>query len=82
MIQGLDTEQRIDALLEYMRGRTSTHAVQLVQYHANMDPPQSCCDAVRPSEPATIRHCIARLRENGCRVGFGQYCEFPSVLIA
>jgi len=84
MIRGLDTEQRIDALLECMRDRTDTHVVQLVQYHDSAEPSpssQSCCDVVRPSEPADIRRCISRLRENGCHVGFGQYCEFPSALI-
>jgi len=78
MINGLDTETHIDDLLDHMSGRENTHVVQLVQYH------ESACGTshARPSDPAAIRRCIEQLRRHGCRVGFGQYCEFPSELAA
>eukprot|EP00445_Apocalathium_hangoei_P008382 CAMPEP_0203884908 /NCGR_PEP_ID=MMETSP0359-20131031/28915_1 /ASSEMBLY_ACC=CAM_ASM_000338 /TAXON_ID=268821 /ORGANISM="Scrippsiella Hangoei, Strain SHTV-5" /LENGTH=329 /DNA_ID=CAMNT_0050805443 /DNA_START=65 /DNA_END=1054 /DNA_ORIENTATION=+ len=82
MIEGLDTEKHIDGLLEHMRGRMESHVLQLVQYHPNCDALPSRSSPVRPSTPTAIRHCVARLREHGCRVGFGQYCEFPSALLA
>lgn len=83
MIDGLDTDRHVDALLEHMSGRTATHVLQLVQYHAHGSalPPGSGA-AARPSASAAIRCCMARFREHGCRVGYGQYCEFPSELLA
>lgn len=82
MIDGLDTEERADELWGYMERRRDTHVVQLVQYH-DMAPGNICQETpVRPSQPAAIRAFIARLRDRGCRVGFGQYCEFPSELLA
>lgn len=81
MIEGLDTERHIDGLLAHMRGRMESHVLQLVQYHPNCDALPASRSPVRPSTPTAIRHCVARLKEHGCRVGFGQYCEFPSALL-
>mmetsp|Transcript_35227 Transcript_35227/g.69938 ORF Transcript_35227/g.69938 Transcript_35227/m.69938 type:complete len:287 (+) Transcript_35227:67-927(+) len=82
MIDGLDTQQYLDELLRHMQRRTETHVVQLVQYHI-MTPPSGGMakpEAATPSEPASIRRFVSQLRAHGCRVGFGQYCEFPSEL--
>lgn len=79
MIDGLDTDSHVETLLQHMRGRSETHVVQLVQFH---DSVASCDKQVRASQPASIRRCLAKLREGGCRVGFGQYCEFPTELRA
>jgi len=78
MIEGLDTEEHLAILLEQMRGRRETHAVNLVQYHADFGGEQ----ASKPSCPATIREFLARLREYGCLANFGQYCEFPHSLLS
>lgn len=77
MIQGLDTATHLQSLLSYMRGRTATHGVRLVQYHSWFDHDEILGSGASPSSLATIRHFIACLRDHGCTVSFGQYCDFP-----
>lgn len=79
MIDGIDTREHAEALLQHMQGRTSTHAVNLIQYHSEMDG-GGCGSVAKPSSPDTIRRFMEVLEAGGCHVSFGQFCEFPAHL--
>jgi len=78
MIDGIDTREHAEGLLQHMQGRTSTHLVSLIQYHSELDTAGGCGDAAQPSSPDAIRRFMERLEAGGCQVSFGQFCEFPS----
>lgn len=80
MIHGHDTEDHLAGFLRYMEGRTESHVVQLVQYH-QFESTGKCVSRAKPSAPEEVRRWMSTLRTHGCRVGFGQYCEFPSALL-
>lgn len=77
MIDGLDTREHAEELLGHMRGRTSSHIVNLIQYHSEMDTSSGCSGFAQPSSPDAIRRFMDLLEDGGCHVSFGQFCEFP-----
>jgi len=80
MLDGMDTQAHAEALLQHMQGRKSSHIVNLIQYHSELDPEGSCGSATRPSSPGAIRQFMSRLQAEDCQVSFGQFCEIPASL--